>query len=139
MMPEEKRRLLKLLDRSSRWCQHVEAQDSNANPVHYDDTTAAAWDITNALCRLFGDKRARILCAQLDRHFHGRRRALGWPPRDMELDGMVALQVFNDRGETTFEIVRARLETAPVWTSDRSTSSAGAAERVGLSRSDGDE
>jgi hypothetical protein len=139
MMPEEKRRLLEWLDSGSRWCQHVEAQDSNANPVHYDDATAAAWDITGALCRLFGDKRAGILFAQLDRHFHGKRRALGWPPRDKELDGMVALQDFNDRVDTTFEIVRARLETAPVWTSERSTNGAAAAQRAGFSRTDGGE
>ena len=32
---------------------------------------------------------------------------------------MVALQVFNDRVDTTFETVRSRLETVPVWTAEK--------------------
>lgn len=116
MILEEKLRLLSLLDRESRWCQHAEAQDAGSNPVHCDDAAAEAWDITGAIIHLFGDERASVLFVQLDRHVNGKRSSFGWPPRNSAMDAMVALQDFNDRLDTTFATLRAQLETAPVWT-----------------------
>lgn len=120
MMPEEKQRLLDLLDQEWKWCKHVEAQDAKATPVQCNDDSATAWDVTGALYRLFGWGRASSLYIQLDRHIHGKRRNSGWPPRNLELEAMVALQEFNDSDDTTFEVMRSRLETMPVWSGDRS-------------------
>ncbi|MCC6359903.1 MAG: hypothetical protein IT450_14255 [Phycisphaerales bacterium] len=115
MMADEKQLLLNFFNTASTWCQHVEARDLGANPVHCDDDAAAAWDITGAMYRLFGSRRAGALFAQLDRHIHGKRHVKAWPVRSPELDAMVALQAFNDASDTTFEVLRLRLETAPVW------------------------
>lgn len=119
VMPDEKEQLLALLEHEGTWCCDAEAHDANGDAVTYDDAAAVAWDITGALCRLFGWQRARVLFGQLDRHIHGKRMASGWPARDTELDAMVALQDFNDRADTTFEMLRERLETMPVWHGDR--------------------
>jgi hypothetical protein len=119
MMAEEKQQLLVLLDRETSWCRHVEARDARGAPVHCDAETATAWDVTGAMFRLFGWNRAATLYVQLDRHIHGKRRTLGWPRRSPELDAMVALQEFNDRPDTTFDIVRSQLESAPVWSGEK--------------------
>jgi len=119
MMPEERQRLLDLLDQQGKWCQHTEARDVLGNPVSCDDDMATAWDVTGALFRLFGWERAATLYVQLDKHIHGKRRDFAWPPRDSELDAMAALQEFNDRADVTFELVRSRLESMPVWSGDR--------------------
>ncbi|MHC4234310.1 MAG: hypothetical protein ACYSUQ_04260, partial [Planctomycetota bacterium] len=87
-------------------CCNAEAHDANCDPVTYDDDAAVAWDVTVALCRLFG---------QVDRHIHGKRVMFGWPRRDAEMDAMAALQDFNDRFDTTFALLRERIETMPVW------------------------
>jgi hypothetical protein len=115
MMPDEKTQLLGLLERDSRWCRNAEALDASGHGVAYDDDAAVAWDITGALCQLFGWERACVLFEQLDRHIHGRRIKFGWPIRDTEMDAMAALQEFNDRAGTTFASLRERLETMPVW------------------------
>ena len=115
MMPEEKEQLLALLDHERRWCRDAEALDANCDAVHYDDDAAVAWDVTGALCRLFGWRRACLLFVQLDRHINGKRVAIGWRARDAEMDAMVSLQDFNDQVDMTFDIVRERIETMPVW------------------------
>jgi len=114
-MPDEKAQLLALLDGAGKWCREAEAHDARGDPVTYDDAAAVAWDLTGALCRLFGWQRACVLFVQLDRHIHGRRSAFGWPRRDAEMDAMAALQSFNDRFDTTFASLRERIETMPVW------------------------
>lgn len=115
MMPEEKSQLLALLAHSGKWCRQAEARDANGDPVRFDDDTAVAWDITGAMCRLFGLQRACALFVQLDRHLNGKRPVVGWPARDPEMDAMGALQEFNDQTNMTFDIVRGRMETIPVW------------------------
>jgi len=115
MMPDEKERLLALFDTEARWCRGAEAANTTGRAVSYDDGDAVAWDLTGALCVLFGWPRACVLFGQLDRHLHGRRAPLSWPARSSEMDAMSALQEFNDRPETTFETLRARLEAVPVW------------------------
>ncbi len=115
MMPEEKEQLLALLDHERRWCRDAEAHDANSDAVHYDDDAAVAWDVTGALCRLFGWRRACVLFEQLDRHINGRRVAIGWPAGDAAMHAMGALQDFNDQVDMTFDIVRERIETMPVW------------------------
>lgn len=115
MMPDEKTQLLALLEHHGKWCRDAEALDASGNGVVYDDDAAVAWDLTGALCRLFGWERACVLFGQLDRHIHGKRIMLGWPERDTEMDAMAALQEFNDRTDTTFALLRERIETMPVW------------------------
>jgi hypothetical protein len=115
MMPEEKEQLLAFLDHERRWCRDAEAHDANSDAVRYDDDAAVAWDVTGALCRLFGWQRACVLFGQLDRHINGKRVAIGWPARDAEMDAMCALQDFNDRVDMTFDMMRERIETVPVW------------------------
>ena len=75
MMPDEKAQLLALLEDERRWCRDAEARDADGNSVSFHDATAVAWDITGALCRLFGWRRACELFRQLDRHIHGKRGA----------------------------------------------------------------
>jgi len=115
MMPEEKEQLLSFLDHERRWCRDAEARDANSDAVGYDDAAAVAWDVTGALCRLFGWQRACVLFGQLDRHINGKRVAIGWPARDAEMDAMCALQDFNDRVDKTFDVMRERIETILVW------------------------
>ena len=83
----------------------------------YDDDAAVAWDITGALCRLFGWQRACVLFGQMERHIVGKRRTVGWPKRDTGIDAMKALQDFNDRADTTFDMLHERIEAMPVWNS----------------------
>ena len=115
MMPEEKEQLLALLDHERKWCRGAEAQDANGDAVSYDDGAAVAWDLTGAMCRLFGWRRACVLFEQLDRHINGKRVAIGWPSGDAEMHAMGALQNFNDQVDMTFDLVRARIDTMPVW------------------------
>ncbi|TWT45302.1 hypothetical protein RAS1_17250 [Phycisphaerae bacterium RAS1] len=122
MLPEEKQQLLDLLSQEQKWCQHAEAHDAAGDPVQCDDRQAAAWDLTGAVYRLFGCRRAGALYLQIDRHLHGKRRSVGWPPPDLELLAMTSLQAFNDRAETTFALLRARLEDMPVWAGERRSS-----------------
>ena len=117
MMPDEKTQLLALLEHHGKWCRDAEAHDANGAPVTYDDDAAVAWDITGALCRLFGWQRACVLFGQMERHIVGKRRTVGWPMGDTGIDAMKALQDFNDRADTTFDILRERIEAMPVWNS----------------------
>jgi hypothetical protein len=114
MLPEEKERLLSLLTDEQRWCQEAEARDASGVAVRYDDDGAVAWDITGAMCRLFGWRRACELFTQLDRHIRGRRPPPRWPLLDAHIRAMAALQDFNDRVDTTFEGVRSQIESMPV-------------------------
>jgi len=115
MMPDEKEQLLALLEHEGSWCQDAEAHDADGDLVRYDDQAAVAWDITGALCRLFGWQRACVLFGQLDRHIHGKRITSGWPKRNTDMDAMAALQEFNDRADTTFALLRGQIESMPVW------------------------
>ena len=115
MVPDEKRQLLTLLADGQSWCQGGEARDAEGLPVSYDDQAAVAWDITGALCRLFGWRRACVLFPQLERHILGKTLRPAWPERDTSLDAMLALQTYNDDGEITFEELREQIETMPVW------------------------
>ena len=124
-MPDEKEKLLDLFDQKSKWCQHVEAQDASGDPAQCMDEGATAWDLTGGIYRLFGWQRATILYAQLDRHVRGKRNSIGLPSRNLELDSMVALQQFNDDADTTFDVVRSRLETMPVWSGHNRTDGSG--------------
>ena len=115
MMPEEKNLLLHLLVHRGKWSRNVEARNANGEPVTYDDETAVAWDITGALCHLFGWKRACVLFRQLERHLVGDRKSVKWPTPDPSIDAMRVLQDFNDKADTTFDLLRRRLENMPVW------------------------
>lgn len=115
MMPDEKDRLLALFMAPAKWCRRAEARNAEGEPVTYDDGSAVAWDVTGALCMLFGWPRACALFEQVDRCVHGKAVKRRWPPTDSEMDAMVALQEFNDAAGTTFEILRAELESIPAW------------------------
>lgn len=115
MMPDEKSQLLALLDVPARWCRDAEALDAFGEEVRYDDASAVAWDVTGAMCLLFGWERACVLFCQLHRHIYGKRKSFGWPRRDEEMDALATLQAFNDNKSTTFEMIRGEIETMPVW------------------------
>ncbi len=113
MMAEEKKRLVAWFADRGRWCREAEARDSTGNPVRFDDPDAVAWDLTGALCRLFGWTRASILFGQLDRHISGKKRLERYN-RNREIESMVALQDYNDREDTTLEAMLRQLGTMPV-------------------------
>ena len=114
MLPSEKDRLLTLFADPERWCQGAEARDQKGKPVRLDDASAVAWDITGAICALFGWQRALELFPQLDRHVHQTKRG-GWRSPDPGIASMAALQDSNDEPGTTFETVAGWLKTMPVW------------------------
>lgn len=115
MMPDEKTRLLALLTGPGDWCRDAEARDAEGAAVRFDDDTAVAWDITGALCHVFGWRRACVLFEQVEKHLVGKPRAFSRSMSNPSIDAMRALQNFNDRVETTFETLRAQLEAMPVW------------------------
>jgi hypothetical protein len=119
MMQYEKERLLTLLGTSSNWCQHAEARDRRGHAVHYDDPAAIAWDLTGAVCVLFGWARALELFSQLERQLVGRKhaakRSFGLQNKDPQICSMVAVQEFNDHTETTYEFVVTRLKALSVY------------------------
>ena len=116
MMPEERQALLSLLDDEPHWCREFEARNAAGEPTQFDDVGAVAWDLTGALCKLFGWERACSLFGQFDRHIHGKRVPV-LLTRDNGIGAMVALQEFNDRPETTFTDIRKCIESMPIWTS----------------------
>ena len=113
-MPDEKDKLLALFDSEQRWCQDAEASDSHGDPVKFHDPEAVAWDLTGALCRLFGWQRARVLFKQLDRHLCGKKQLKRFN-RDPAVEAMVALQEYNDRADMTFESFFLELGKMPTW------------------------
>jgi hypothetical protein len=114
MMPNEKDMLLELLDSEARWCQGAEASDSEGRPVKFHDPAAVAWDLTGAVCRLFGWPRAYVLFGQIEHHLEGTKRPHRYN-RDPGIESMVALQCYNDRADMRFELMRTQLEALPVW------------------------
>jgi hypothetical protein len=115
MMPQEKERLLALLTSGARWCRGSEALDAEGHAVHFDDPSAVAWDVTGAICLLFGWQRATVLFEQLHRHIVGKRQTYNRPRRDAAIDAMVRLQEFNDMPETSFADLREQIESMVVW------------------------
>ena len=79
MLPEEKSKLLELFATPETWCQHAEAIDATGEGVSYDDDHAVAWDLSGALCKLFGWKRAHVLFEHMSRHMLGVRKLPSWP------------------------------------------------------------
>ena len=120
----EKDNLLDLLAEPGRWCQDVEARDACGAPVRYDDVDAAAWDLTGAVCHLFGWKRAGELFVQLERHMLDRPARQRFEQR-CAIASMAALQDHNDRHETTYEALIEQLRSAPVWDASRRDSGPG--------------
>jgi len=114
-MPQEKTELLALLGRHGTWCRDAEARDAEGKPVRFDDPSAVAWDLTGALCHLYGWQRACVLFSQFDRHIHGKRKQLSWPATDPDIAAMESLQVFNDRADTVFATIRELVQTMPTW------------------------
>lgn len=113
MMQDEKDRLLALFEEESRWCQRVEARDKQGRPVHYSDGRAAAWDVVGGMCFLFGWDRACKLFVQVSRQVTGLKRSR--LVRDPEMAAMASLQDFNDRCDTTFDLIRDRLRDMRVY------------------------
>jgi hypothetical protein len=118
MTVEEKNRILTLFSSKSSWCQEAEARDGRGAAVRHDDVAAIAWDLTGALCHLFGWERALELFPQLARHLTGQKAPAGrhWTqPRDPQMASMAALQDYNDQSTTTYESLMARLADSPVY------------------------
>ncbi len=113
MMQDEKDKLLALFENRNRWCQRVEARDARGNPVHYDDERATAWDVVGGLCFLFGWDRACKLFVQVGQQVAGLRR--GHMVRNPEMAAMAALLDFNDKRDTTYGLIMARLRDLRVY------------------------
>lgn len=119
MMKHEKERILEHLRARERWCRNAEARDRNGRAVHFDDPAATAWDLTGAICLLFGWPRALELFPQIDRHLNGRKRPGKRPhclqSSDPQIVSMVAVQEYNDQTDVTHEAIIAQLEAMPVY------------------------
>jgi hypothetical protein len=119
MMQGEKDKLIDLFDDQRRWCCAADAQDARGKAVHFDDTSAVAWDLVGGLCHLFGWKRANKLFGPLSRHFSGKPRSAGLrhlsTDANNEMAAMTALLDFNDDVETTYELIVSKLHDLPVW------------------------
>lgn len=102
MKEAEKSMLLELLDQKNRWCQEVEARDAAGSPVHYNDTSAVAWDLVGAFCKLFGWVRACKLFIQVTELAPHQRF---WADDQRAIAAMVALQEFNDAADMTHEMM----------------------------------
>lgn len=116
MTQDERQSLLDLLSTPDRWCQDFEARDASSAPTCFDADDAVSWDLTGALCRLFGWDRACALFGQFDRHINGKRVSV-LLSRDNGIGAMVALQTFNDAPERTYAEIRDCIEKMPIWTS----------------------
>jgi hypothetical protein len=112
MMQHEKNKLLALFENESRWCQHVEARDERGRPVHYHDKKAVAWDVVGGMCLLFGWERACKLFGPVAWHVGGHQRYLTYG--DWEMTAMASLQNFNDKCDTTYALIMARLRVVQV-------------------------
>ena len=115
----EKDELLTLFEKESRWCQHVEARDERGQPVHYHDKKAVAWDVVGGMCFLFGWERACKLFEPVARHVSGLQRYQA--ARDPEMAAMVFLKDFNDKRDTTHNLIMAKLRGVPVENRGRSS------------------
>ncbi len=113
MTQDEKDSLVSMLSVPARWCREAEARDRSGDAVHFDDPAAVAWDLTGAVCYLFGWERARELFVQLERHVAGGKRGTQVP--HSSISSMVALQEFNDATETTHDLLLERIRNVPVW------------------------
>ena len=119
MMQHEKDGLITLLSSRERWCRDAEARDRRGQAVHFDDPAAVAWDLTGALCLLFGWARAIQLFPQLERHLTGRNRSSDRPrlqlANEPQIISMVAIQEYNDLSDNTYEMMLDRLQTLTVY------------------------
>lgn len=112
MTQDEKDMLLALFGDEERWCQHAEARDGKGHAVHYSDETATAWDVVGGMCHLFGWERACELFMHVGRHVTGLEQS---PEiQDGEIAAMAALQDFNDKRSTKYELIIARLRNMPL-------------------------
>ncbi|MCO6435638.1 MAG: hypothetical protein J5J06_00950 [Phycisphaerae bacterium] len=114
MMAEEREQLVRFFDEGRCWCQHAEARNASGDPVQYDDPDATAWDLTGALCRLFGWQRATVLFGQIERHLEPGKHRMHYL-RDEIVDPMCVLQQFNDRDETAFADIIEQVQSIPLW------------------------
>lgn len=124
MLAAEKTQLLAFFDRAASWCQNAEARDGNGVAVQYDDPAAVAWDLTGALCRLFGWRRTGVLFAQLERHITGKKAPYRYDS-DPVISSMLVLQRHNDDPDVVFDTIREELESMPVWTGAARTYNSG--------------
>lgn len=137
MLPDEKEKLIAFLADQRQWCRDAEARDAGGQPVHYNDPSATAWDITGAMCLLFGWPRALELFPQVDRHVR-RSKAGRCSMTDPGIASMASLQDANDDTATSFETVRKWLVSMPVWNGPRPSEAARpfAPERAGKGHSE---
>lgn len=113
MTLHEKNRLLALFLDTRCWCQRAEARSADGEAVTYSDPQAAAWDVTGAVCHLFGWRRARELFLQIDRRLHARARS-DTAGADAVITAMIGLQRWNDDPQTSHSALLAVLERIPI-------------------------
>lgn len=113
MTSQERDRLLSLLLDGRRWCQSAEARRADGQAVNYSDPDATAWDLSGAVCHLFGWRRARELFVQIDRQVHVEDGA-GPVAGDAAIAAMVGLQRWNDDPGTSHPDLLDLLERLPV-------------------------
>jgi hypothetical protein len=114
MRTDELNELLELFARADHWCQGAEARTAGGVPVKYSDPDAVAWDLTGALCFLFGWDRACTLFCQVDKHLL-KDRALRWRVHDVHIESMLALQEKNDSLGTTHDWLVTQLKSMRVF------------------------
>ena len=112
MTSQEKDQLLALLLDVRHWCQAAEARRADGQPVSYSDPEATAWDLTGAVCHLFGWRRACELFIQIDRRLHPRPRAA--LAGDAAITAMVGLQSWNDDPQRSHPELLAVLGQLPI-------------------------
>ncbi|MGB0715978.1 MAG: hypothetical protein ACPGXK_08870 [Phycisphaerae bacterium] len=118
MKSNEKAELLAFLDDAARWCRDAEARNSAGDAVHFDDEGAVAWDITGAVCRLFGWDRSQAIFEHMGRHMLEAAVTSPFTNDAPGIDAMRALQDFNDHTDTNYETMRTRIENIPVNVAD---------------------
>jgi len=128
MTEQEKQELLSLFAIPANWCQEMEARNWEGHSVRYDDPSAVAWDLTGGVCHLFGWDRATELFPLMERHVVGHKvdRQVANPG----IASMINLQEFNDRSDTSFEILLLRLASIPAKSDAACQNVAGAASSL---------
>lgn len=112
MTQAEKERLLTLFASKSAWCQRFEARDARGVAVRYNDEHAVAWDVVGGMCLLFGWERASELFEQTGRQIAGAKRGAGL--RNHAIAAMATLLDFNDRYDTSYDLIMSRLRNLRV-------------------------
>jgi hypothetical protein len=109
-------KIVQLLNRDTKWCQHALARDGNGKPINCLDVlyldqgrrtldlakNAKSFSLYGAICHCYGEQDHEQVA---DKIHEGMRKVLGKDPWIAE---------FNDDEKTTFEDVKAVIQAAGV-------------------------